>query len=174
VDAFADRIDIFLQPGEYYFGDETTCIRTLLGSCVSFTAWHPRHRIGAMSHFLLPTNRAPGGAPFDGRYCDEAVLWFLDEATKRATQMAEYEIKVFGGGDMFAPAVERRGADRIARDSIGRQNVDRVLGRLKELGKNVAAQHIGGTGHRNLIFDVATGDVWVRHVPMDSDSRKAA
>ena len=47
-------IEIFLQPGDFYFGDRDTRIRTLLGSCVSITMWHPRLHVGGMCHFMLP------------------------------------------------------------------------------------------------------------------------
>jgi len=40
-------IDIFLQPGELYFGDRHTRIRTVLGSCVSVVFWHPEKLLGA-------------------------------------------------------------------------------------------------------------------------------
>jgi chemotaxis protein CheD len=30
----------------------------------------------------------------------------------------------------------------------------------------VVAEHVGGAGHRQIIFDIATGDVWVKHVPL--------
>ena len=43
-------IEIFLQPGELWFGDEQTRIRTILGSCVAVTLWHPGRRIGGMCH----------------------------------------------------------------------------------------------------------------------------
>lgn len=42
-----DVIDIFLQPGEHYVGDADCTIRTLLGSCVSITLWHPAKLIDA-------------------------------------------------------------------------------------------------------------------------------
>jgi hypothetical protein len=61
-------IDIFLQPGEFYFGDHETRIRTLLGSCVAITMWHPRLRIGGMCHYLLPMHRGRSGkTELDGR-----------------------------------------------------------------------------------------------------------
>jgi hypothetical protein len=34
-------IDIFLMPGDVFVGDEQYRVRTLLGSCVSVTLWHP-------------------------------------------------------------------------------------------------------------------------------------
>ena len=50
-----DILEIFLQPGEFYFGEGKTRIRTLLGSCVAITLWHPRLHIGGMSHYMLPS-----------------------------------------------------------------------------------------------------------------------
>jgi Chemotaxis protein; stimulates methylation of MCP proteins len=47
-------MEIFLQPGDWYFGDRDTRIRTLLGSCIAITIWHPRLLVGGMCHFLLP------------------------------------------------------------------------------------------------------------------------
>ena len=67
----ADVIDVFLQPGEFYFGEEKTRIRTLLGSCVAVTLWHPKLRIGGMCHYMLPRrprDKAGAAEKLDGRY----------------------------------------------------------------------------------------------------------
>jgi chemotaxis receptor (MCP) glutamine deamidase CheD len=64
----ANVIDIFLQPGEYFVGDASYRVRTLLGSCVSITLWHLRLKIGAMSHFLLGSSARVPGAELDARY----------------------------------------------------------------------------------------------------------
>ncbi len=53
-------MEVFLQPGELYFGDGRTRVRTLLGSCVAIAVWHPRLRIGGLCHYMLPS-RAIGG-----------------------------------------------------------------------------------------------------------------
>jgi len=75
-------IDIFLRPGDHYFTDrKNTRIRTLLGSCVSITFWHPRLLIGGMCHYMLPERgnelRAEDWHAPDGRYADEAVALLL-------------------------------------------------------------------------------------------------
>jgi len=44
----AHGIEIALQAGELHFGNRNTRIRTLLGSCISITAWHPQLPIGGM------------------------------------------------------------------------------------------------------------------------------
>ena len=46
--------EVFLQPGEFHFGHARTRIKTILGSCVAITMWHPILRIGGMCHYLLP------------------------------------------------------------------------------------------------------------------------
>jgi chemotaxis protein CheD len=75
-------IDIFLQPGEFFVAQGSCKIRTLLGSCVAITLWHPRKRIGAMSHFLLATRGQRPVIELDGRYGDEAMLLMLHELAR--------------------------------------------------------------------------------------------
>ena len=162
----ADKIEIFLQPGDVYFGEADTRIRTLLGSCVSVTAWHPRLRIGAMCHYMLGSRRSGRSERLDGRYADEAVLWFLREASARGTDPMEYEFKIFGGGDMF-------GSGAGGRPGVGEANVQHGLAMLERLGHRVVARHLGGSGHRTVIFDVGSGEVWMRHVPLARTLQKA-
>ena len=49
-------VEIFLQPGEWYFGDRHTRIRTVLGSCVSAVFWHPDRLDPAHRHHCLPSS----------------------------------------------------------------------------------------------------------------------
>ena len=150
-------IEIFLQPGEFYFGDENTRIRTLLGSCVSITMWHPTLRIGGMCHYMLPSrNRPHSGAP-DGRYADEAIELFLQELRASGTSPADYEVKLFGGGDMFPQHKKRGGCADVPCRNVG---AGREL--VKKHGFRIKAEDLGGCGHRNIIFDVWSGHVWVR------------
>jgi len=154
-------IDIFLQPGEFYFGDSDTRIRTLLGSCVAITLWHTRLRIGGMCHYLLPQRRrtrAPDvSEELDGRYADEAVQMFLREIAQHGTRVGEYEAKLFGGGRMFSAARSGRFTD------VPNQNMEAGRALLAAHGFTVHAEDLGGNGHRQIIFDVASGAVWVRH-----------
>jgi chemotaxis protein CheD len=69
--------EVFLNPGEFHFGDGKTRISTLLGSCVSITLWHPRKRIGGMCHFMLTERRPSPDMPLDGRFGSEAFAMFL-------------------------------------------------------------------------------------------------
>lgn len=95
-------IDIFLQPGEVYFGDRGTRIRTVLGSCVSITFWHPRLLLGGMCHYMLPERGKAGADAPDGRYADEALDLLFGEMRAAGTRPREYQAKIFGGGRMFS------------------------------------------------------------------------
>ncbi|MGA7802582.1 MAG: chemotaxis protein CheD [Gammaproteobacteria bacterium] len=150
-------IDLFIHPGEYQFADEHFRIRTILGSCVAVVLWHPRRRIGGMCHFMLPKRLRPSGAPLDGRYGEEALELLVRQAAKATTPLEDYVVKVFGGGNMLAP-------HHAAGKDVATRNAEAALALIAARGLRIKAHSLGGIGHRHVIFDVASGDVWVRHV----------
>ncbi|WP_447791638.1 MULTISPECIES: chemotaxis protein CheD [Pseudomonas] len=159
-------IEIFLQPGELYFGDRYTRIHTLLGSCVSLVCWHPKRLIGGMCHFMLPTRPQPPTGELDGRYGDEAIELMLREACIRGIPLTEFRIQLFGGGNMF-PAIGRQ------KDyHVGKKNVDAAKQLLKVHGLTCGGTHVEGVGHRNLIFDLWSGQISLKHIPPTLDARQ--
>lgn len=156
--------EVFLNPGDFYFGAGATCIVTVLGSCVSFTAWHPFLHIGGMCHFILPA-RGTGKKEQnpDGRYADEAVQLLLHEIALRDTRPHEYQVKIFGGGNMFPHLNKPRGNGSNHVD-VGSRNIEAARMLLEEQGFRISTGHVGSDGHRKLIFNLWDGDVWVRHV----------
>lgn len=182
----AHIIEIFLKQGEVYFGDRDTRIRTVLGSCVAITMWHPNLLIGGMCHYMLPSRQlggqklhcritnSPIGFPsrsatdkmeLDGKYADEALELMFAEIQRSGARANEYQVKLFGGGNMF-PATTKPRAQHV-----GLKNIEAISQMLALQGLKVSAEHLGGVGHRNLIFDIGTGDVWMRHqVPAHSPS----
>ncbi len=153
-------LEMFLLPGDFYFGDAETSIRTVLGSCVAITMWHPKQLIGGMCHFMLPGGRRTASSGrLNGKYADEAILMFLQEVKRSKTYIEDYEVKIFGGGNMFPGIVKKQnGVD------IGDNNVEMAKTLTAHHGFNVIAQDVGKTGHRNVIFDIWSGHVWVKHV----------
>lgn len=153
-------IEIFLQPGELYFGDRNTRIRTVLGSCVSLTFWHPTLLIGGMCHYMLPNRshekRGAGALSLDGRYADEAIEILMNEIRTAGAPHGEYQVKLFGGGNMFPDRSNPVG-------NIGIKNVEIARQLVLRHGFNCVAEHLGGDGHRNVIFDIWSGHVWVKH-----------
>lgn len=154
-------IDIFLQPGDYFVGDGAFRVATVLGSCVSVTLWHRASRIGAMSHCLLPA--APAGRaashPPDPRYGADALALMLEALDRLGVRGTDCEAKVFGGARMFA---QRRGGQC----SIGQQNGEAARALLAAQGIPVLRADLFGCGHRQVVFDIASGDVWARQLPL--------
>lgn len=157
----SDTVEIYLQPGDFYFGDRDTRIRTVLGSCVSITMWHPRRLIGGMCHFMLPSRNVKRFGTLDGRYADEAILMFLQEAVRFNTDPGDYIVKLFGGGNMFPHHLKKPGCADIAH-----KNMETASMLMERHGFIVTAQDMGRAGHRQVIFDVCTGHVWSRHNPI--------
>jgi chemotaxis protein CheD len=156
-----DVTDIFLRPGEWFIGDAGFRIRTVLGSCVSVTLWHPARRIGAMSHFLLSARRGHV-IELDGRYGDEAMALLIRALAAGGVDPHECQAKIFGGGEMFP------GSRRAYHANIGHGNGETARRLLREHRIPVVSESLFGEGYRNIIFDVATGDVWSRQVKPSS------
>lgn len=149
--------EVFLNPGGFHFGGADTRIVTLLGSCVSITLWHPRLRVGGMCHFMLPSRGAiPEGASYDGRYGDEAMKLFTGNIMRVGAEPEEFQAKLFGGANMFADICQRNEAN------VGARNIEMGLLQLERYGIPLLAKHLGGEGHRKLMFDVWSGDVWLK------------
>jgi chemotaxis protein CheD len=166
-------IEIFLQPGDFYFGDVNTRIRTILGSCVSITMWHPTRLIGGMCHYLLPSRPKEAGDALDGHYADEAMKMFLQEIRAAKTHPAEFRVKVFGGGNMFLKSKQvdlgkspvSRSGKKFDMDVAG-TNVLVARSLITSNGFKIDAEDSGGDGHRQLIFDIWSGHAWVRKPDM--------
>jgi chemotaxis protein CheD len=92
----------------------------------------------------------------DGRYADEAIAMLAKEINAIGVPHREYQVKLFGGGNMFP--------DRSNPVSnVGIKNVEIARQLVSQHGFNCVAENLGGDGHRNIIFDVWSGDVWVKH-----------
>ena len=168
---------MFLNPGDYFVGDASHRIRTMLGSCVSVTLWSALPRMGAMSHFLLATR---GGAErdidevhgldlqeLDARYGDEALRLMLHELARKNVVASQCKAKIFGGGNMF-PMQSVSGAV-----AIGRRNGEAARSLLQGYGIEIVSESLFGDGHRQIAFDIDTGNVWARQVAPGHPVQKA-
>lgn len=157
----SSRLEVFLLPGAYFVGDHRHRIRTLLGSCVSITLWHPTLRVGAMSHFLLSSRvrTAPASyCPPDPRYGEEAMALMLEGLKEQGVPHNQCQAKIFGGGEMF-PHVKSAAAQ-----GVGRKNGESARRLLEAHQISVHSESLFGHGHRRIVFDVANGDVWSHQV----------
>ena len=146
----AGVIEIFLQPGDLYFADRYTRLRTILGSCVSLVFWHPERLLGGMCHYMLPSRPRGESTALDGRYGDEAVALLLREIAAAGARPDEFRVRIFGGGNMFPGITKPQGTP------IGRANVEIAHHLVEVYGLNCSATHVEGIGHRHLLFDIWT------------------
>ncbi len=158
MNALAAGVEHYLRPGELWFDAAPTRLRTLLGTCVAITLWHPGVRVGGMCHYLLPGRSRADGVPLDARYADEALQILVQHMLRRGTRPKEYVAKIFGGSSRFA------GAAGAIESGVGERNVGQARALLGSIGIDVHAESVGGSGYRNILLDLATGEVFARHV----------
>jgi chemotaxis protein CheD len=144
--------DIYLDPGGFHFGGGNVRLRTVLGSCIAITLWHPEKRIGGMCHYLLP-RRPVGARGASGFYGEEAMSLFLRHVERCGCRPVEFRPLLIGGGRMF-----REGPFSVAQANI---DAGRLL--LRENGFPSPAEHVGGAGHRQVIMELWSGRVVVTH-----------
>lgn len=146
-----------MRPGEWFAGKAPARVRTLLGSCVSITAWHAGTHSGAMCHFMLPRRGKPGGEVLDARYADEAVELMRQGLAGLGVNLLACDLKVFGGAQMFAHMPGTNTGE------IGGKNIAAARRLLERMSLTARSSDVGGTAHREVVFDLGTGHVWCRN-----------
>ncbi len=149
---------VFIHPGQLYFSDTECRIHTTLGSCIAITLWHLKRRIGGMCHFVLPKRTCSDNSECpNGRYADEVIELFRRQISARGTHFYEYQAKVFGG------SIVRGSHACTTENTVGIRNTQAAVSYLKNLDVEILAMHVGMFGYRRVIFDVGSGEVWVKH-----------
>lgn len=92
----------------------------------------------------------------------------LSDLARRGARAEELEAKVFGGGDMFP------GMDASSTDHVGVRNVESARARLTHHRVRIAGEDVLGLYYRNIVFDVASGTVWVRRQTMPTKSTSSS
>ncbi|MEK8033730.1 chemotaxis protein CheD [Ideonella sp. DXS29W] len=145
---------LFLMPGEWYFGREAMSVRTLLGSCVAVTLWHPVKQMGGMCHYLLPERRGPAGAP-DGRYGIEAIELLVQRLKRAGTQPDEYVAHLYGGADTMPDATG-------VKLNVGERNIETGWTLIDKYGFQLDGVDVGDHIPRNVTLHLASGEVHVK------------
>jgi len=126
-------------------------VANALGSCIAVVLYEPRHRIGGVTHVMLPGEAPPNEQ--DGerqyRYAQNAIDGLLERLAGAGAERGNLCAMVAGGGNVLG-----RSDDTICRD-----NIASVLGILAGKGLYPCAQSLGGTVRRRIRLDVGNG-VW--------------
>ena len=145
---------LVLMPGQMHFGTQVASLRTLLGSCVAVTLWHPQRRIGGMCHFLLP-NRPRAGTERDGRYGDEALEAMVEQIQRLRTDPADYHAHLYGGADTMPEGA-------ALKFNVGERNIEQGWALIDRHGFQLQGGDVGEDVPRTVTLHLATGEVDMR------------
>lgn len=145
---------VVLQPGEWFFGQAPGVIRTLLGSCVAVTVWHPILRCGGMCHYLLPNRpRVDQGLLVpNGRYGVDALQFLHCEMIERAP-LREYHVSCFGGAMMFS-----------GNHTVGQSNMALAMKWMSLHLLSPKQTEMGGLKGRKIQLDLDSGTLEVTNL----------
>lgn len=149
-----------ILPGEYYVTCHDEAITTVLGSCVSACIRDPARGVGGMNHFMLPEDsagsrntRLDAAVGLATRYGSYAMESLINDLMKLGASRNRLEVKLFGGGRILTSMTD-----------VGAKNIDFIHGFIQIEGYTVAAQDVGGTQPRKIIYFPAAGRVKVRRL----------
>lgn len=151
---------VYLKAGEIYVADSPTVITTVLGSCLSVTMFSPRHRVGAICHAVLPSEK---GFCWDARYVDSSIMMMLKDFARLSIDRSALQVKMYGGADVGYLAGEGKTL------SVGSRNIVAALRVIAEQKLAVAASDLGGVRGRKITFLAHTGEVILQSVPISEE-----
>ncbi|MEM6474273.1 MAG: chemoreceptor glutamine deamidase CheD, partial [Planctomycetota bacterium] len=114
--------------------------------------------VGGMNHFMLPgkgVSANTGGAGERSlKYGPNAMRSLIDTIVRWKGTRESLEVKLFGGAAVMD----------FDMNQIGDENVACVRQYAREHRLNVLAEDLGGDWPRKVVFEPATGKVWVRRL----------
>ena len=146
---------LVLMPGQMHVGPHASSLRTLLGSCVAITLWHPLRRIGGMCHYLLPQRHRRAGDALDGRYGDEAVQAMVQALQSLRADPQDFIAHLYGGADTLSG----QGAGSF---NIGERNIEQGWSLIERYGFALDGVDVGEDVPRTVTLTLATGEVSMR------------
>ncbi len=150
--------NVYLKPGEVHFAVKPTTVTTVLGSCLSVTMFHQPTAAGAICHAVFPTSanlrpeRLARVSPYE--FVDTAILWMLDQFSRRGLKKTELEIKMFGAAALFARP------DNPGAIAVGENNIKAAVSIFNQQELYLKAWNVGGHAGRKIIFQTNTGEVF--------------
>jgi chemotaxis protein CheD len=149
-----------ILPGEYYVTRGEEAVSTVLGSCVSACVRDPVRSVGGMNHFMLPEDATVGpnnwmdpAVGLSTRYGSYAMESLINDLLKLGAVRERLEIKLFGGGRILAGMTD-----------VGDRNINFIRNFIQIEGLAIAAEDMGGTQPRKVIYFPNNGRVKMRRL----------
>ena len=150
-------------PGEYEVTADNIGLVTTLGSCVSACVRDVVLGIGGINHFMLPESELDSGNIHSARYGSYAMEVLVNELLKQGAYRRNLEAKVFGGANVLRS---------IASADVGARNAEFVRRYLDNEAIPVAAEDLGDTCPRKIVFFPRTGRVLVMRLATTLNRRE--
>lgn len=147
--------DLLLMPGQLYFGNQPSVVRTLLGSCVAVTLWNPQRRIGGMCHYMLPERLHTRSTRPDARYATEAITLLVEALEHVGTRCQDYEAHLYGGADTLPDHLTHR-------PNVGARNIEIGWTLIDQCGFQLMGVDVGDNVPRMVRLDMSSGEVQMR------------
>lgn len=141
---------VLVGMGQIALGRDDMQLKSVLGSCVGVALLHPRSRVAALAHVVLPESAGRDGAP--GKFADLAVPRMLHLLQEAGAPPRGWRAKLAGGANMF---------DVTGPLQIGDQNIAAVRRLLAERGIPIAGEHLGGRMGRRISLECRQGALLV-------------
>ncbi len=155
------RWSVKILPGEYYVTRGDEAVTTVLGSCISACIRDPKLNVGGMNHFMLPEDNSIGpnnwldpAVGLATRYGSHAMESLINDLLKLGATRERLEVKLFGGGRIL-----------IGMTDVGERNISFIKSYMQLEGLRVAAEDMGGTQPRKVIYFPASGRCKLRKLP---------
>lgn len=144
-----------LMPGQMHFGGQVASMRTLLGSCLAVTLWHPLRKLGGMCHFLLPSRSRAAQEPLDGRYGDEALEAMVRLLRNTGTDPKDYQAHLYGGADTMPEG-------SALKFNVGERNIEQGFNLVDRYGFQIQGVDVGEDVPRTVTLTLSSGEVEMR------------
>jgi chemotaxis protein CheD len=137
--------------GQIVVGRAGDVLEAILGSCVGVVLIHPRQKIAALAHVVLPASNGRAAAP--GKFADTAIPEMLRLLAVEGVPHAGLIAKIAGGANMFGNS---SGAMQI-----GEGNIAAITEKLASENIRLVAKHVAGAKGRRISVDCESGLVQV-------------
>lgn len=130
-----------------------------LGSCIGILIYDQEHKIGGLSHIMLPDSHLFSNQHEinPAKFADLALPAMVS-ALRKAGAVGRLQAKIVGGAQMF------KSISSSPQLNIGERNIIAVEESLANLDIPIVARHVGGASGRTMIVDLITFDTTIRVV----------
>lgn len=151
----------FVFPGDLEVIQGKGKLVTILGSCISVTAWHPKLKVGAMCHYLVPLRHTAKSHLKDNHFGNLALI----QMTKQLSEYAELSSFIYG---VFGGSTSINGG-RIPCE-VGIKNMDVAYKWAATYGIQFTHSMVLGDKSRRISLDVSSGNIHSSELESFDDS----